>query len=329
MNRRHALGALGIAAAGTASVAVSRSRGGEDVRPQLSKVLILNVSDYASELDELLFRAVSEFKLDVGGKRVLLKPNLVEFAPDAPVNTHNAVVGAAIGCFQRLGAAYVTVGEGPGHERDTEVVIEGTGIRRVVAERAANFVDLNRDSVRAVPSRSCYTDLGTLWLPETVLAADLIVSMPKIKTHHWAGVTLSMKNMFGVLPGSQYGWPKNVLHWAGIHESILDICSTVRPSFVIADGIEAMEGNGPLHGKARHLHKLVLGDDPVAADVVCLQLMGLRPDRVRHIAEAARFLGNGRGERIALLGENVLSMSKPFEVVPEFRFLQGAGGYTT
>src|SRR5436190_10427773 len=49
------------------------------------------------------------------------------------------------------------------------------------------------------------------------------------ETHHWTGVTLSMKNMFGVVPGSRYGWPKNTLHWAGIHESILDICATVRP----------------------------------------------------------------------------------------------------
>ena len=79
-------------------------------------------------------------------------------------------------------------------------------------------------------------------------ASDFIVSMPKVKTHHWTGVTLSMKNMFGIVPGSRYGWPKNVLHWAGIHESILDICATVRPHFVIADGIVAMEGDGPLNG---------------------------------------------------------------------------------
>jgi len=67
--------------------------------------------------------------------------------------------------------------------------------------------------------------------------------MPKIKTHHWAGVTLSLKNMFGIVPGTKYGWPKNLLHWSGIHESILDICATVPIHFVIADGITAMEGN--------------------------------------------------------------------------------------
>jgi uncharacterized protein (DUF362 family) len=97
-----------------------------------------------------------------------------------------------------------------------------------------------------------------LWLPRTLLVSDFIVSMPKVKTHHWTGVTLSMKNMFGIVPGLRYGWPKNVLHWAGIHESILDICATVRPHFVIADGIVGMEGDGPLNGTAKKLNTILL-----------------------------------------------------------------------
>jgi hypothetical protein len=72
--------------------------------------------------------------------------------------------------------------------------------------------------------------------------------------------------MFGVVPGQKYGWPKNLLHWHGINESILDICATVPIHFVIADGVVAMEGNGPLQGTARVLGKVVLADDPVAAD---------------------------------------------------------------
>ena len=75
-------------------------------------------------------------------------------------------------------------------------------------------------------TRANYTGLGHLCLPWTVLASDFVVSMPKIKTHHWAGITLRMKNMFGIEPGTKYGWPKNVLHWKGIHRSILDICAT-------------------------------------------------------------------------------------------------------
>jgi uncharacterized protein (DUF362 family) len=83
-----------------------------------------------------------------------------------------------------------------------------------------------------------------------------------------------MKNMFGIVPGTRYGWPKNVLHWKGIQESILDLCATVPVHFVIAYGIVAMEGNGPLNGTARALGKIVLADDPVAADATCARLMG-------------------------------------------------------
>jgi uncharacterized protein (DUF362 family) len=123
-----------------------------------------------------------------------------------------------------------------------------------------------------------------LWLPRTVLESDFLVSMPKIKTHHWSGVTLSMKNIFGVVPGARYGWPKNILHWRGIQESILDLCATVPIHFVIADGIVAMEGNGPLNGTPRPLGKIVLADDPVAADATCARLMGFEPERIGHIS---------------------------------------------
>jgi uncharacterized protein (DUF362 family) len=125
-----------------------------------------------------------------------------------------------------------------------------------------------------------------------VLAADFIVSMPKVKTHHWTGVTLSMKNMFGIVPGCRYGWPKNVLHWAGIHESILDICATVRPHFVIADGLVAMEGDGPLNGIPKRLNTILLADDPVAADAMLTRLLGFKVNAVRHIRTAAEFIGN-------------------------------------
>jgi uncharacterized protein (DUF362 family) len=150
--------------------------------------------------------------------------------------------------------------------------------------------------------------------------------MPKVKTHHWAGVTLSLKNMFGVVPGMKYGWPKNLLHWSGIHESILDICATVPIHFVIADGITAMEGNGPLQGSTRQLGKIVLADDPVAADATCARLMGFDPLRVRHLSEGGHFLGNLREDRIRMLAEEVGAPTRPFSVLPEFHHLLAVKG---
>src|SRR5262245_25142951 len=127
--------------------------------------------------------------------------------------------------------------------------------------------------------------------------------MPKVKTHHWTGVTLSMKNMFGIVPGSRYGWPKNILHWAGIHESILDICGTIRPHFVIADGIVGMEGDGPISGNATYLNTLLLSDDVVAADSTLARLLQFEPGQIRYIREAGTFLGNLNSRNITWLAQ--------------------------
>ena len=184
--------------------------------------------------------------------------------------------------------------------------------------RKSDFVDLNRDELIRTPLRAGYTGMKALWLPRTVREADFLVSMPKVKTHHWSGVTLAMKNMFGIVPGARYGWPKNILHWKGIQESILDLCATVPIDFVIADGIMAMEGNGPLNGTPRPLGNIVLADDPVAADATCARLMGFEPDRIVHIREGARFLGNADLGRIDQAGEIVAPPAASFRVVPEF-----------
>jgi uncharacterized protein (DUF362 family) len=194
--------------------------------------------------------------------------------------------------FLRFGAASVTVADGPGHHRDTELLVYETGLADQLLHRHISFVDLNRDELIKTKLLANYSGLGHLWLPRTVLASDFIVSMPKVKTHHWTGVTLSMKNMFGVVPGSRYGWPKNVLHWAGIHESVLDICATVRPDFVIADAIVAMDGDGPINGRPKKLASILLSDDPVATDAALARALGFEPNQIRHIQEASHFLGN-------------------------------------
>jgi len=101
--------------------------------------------------------------------------------------------------------------------------------------------------------------------------------------------------MFGIVPGCRYGWPNNVLHWAGIHECVLDICATVRPHFVIADGIVGMEGDGPLNGTAKTFGTILLADDPVTADFILARLLVSDPSKVKHIQEAGRFIGNHQG----------------------------------
>jgi uncharacterized protein (DUF362 family) len=252
--------------AGTGALAVRRlcSTGClRDRRKNRSRVAILNADSYDGPLDRTLIEGLRLFDLSLRGKTVLLKPNLVEYIPGTEVNTDRRLVGAATSAFLALGAKSVLVGEAPGHQRDTFLVLAESGLEKKLKSRRIRFVDLNRDEIRQIPLQTPFTALDKLWLPRTVLTSDVLVSMPKVKTHHWAGVTLSMKNLFGVVPGVAYGWPKNLLHWKGIDRSILDINAAVPAHFVIADGIICMEGNGPLHGPPRNLGRIVLADDPV------------------------------------------------------------------
>ena len=101
-----------------------------------------------------------------------------------------------------------------------------------------------------------------------------------------------------------------------------DLCATVPVHFVIADGIVAMEGNGPLNGTPRPVGKIVLADDPVAADATCARLMGFEPLRIVHLHEGSQFLGNLSPALLDQVGETVDAPAAPFEVVPEFQNLR-------
>lgn len=291
MNRRDWLVASAAVTGSALTMRLQRRKYSRDLRPKRSRVAVLHADQYSDKLDNLIYEGLRLFDLNVRRKSILLKPNIVEYIPGKPINTDTQLIGAAAESFLRLGAASVTVAEGPGHHRDTELLVHDTGLADQLLHRKIQFVDLNRDDLVKTKLQANYSGLGHLWLPRTVLAADFIVSMPKVKTHHWTGVTLSMKNMFGIVPGGRYGWPKNVLHWSGIHESVLDICATVRPHFVIADAIIAMEGDGPLNGTARSLNSLVLSNDPVAADATCARALGVIPTQVAYIREGSLFLG--------------------------------------
>jgi uncharacterized protein (DUF362 family) len=315
------IGTAATAARASVSMPFFLPRYRDDRRPKRSRVAMLRIEDYAQSIQDPLRRGLQLFRLDVKGKTVVLKPNLVDYIPGNAINTHPILVVAAAECFRELGAKEVMVVEGPGHQRDTQLVLCEGGYESLLRENRIRFIDLNRDELMSVNLSADYSGLKRLWLPRTILGADFLVSMPKVKTHHWSGVTLSMKNMFGVVPGNKYGWPKNILHWHGIQESILDLCATVPIHFVIGDAIVCMEGNGPLNGSPRHLGSVVLADDPVAADATCARLMGFEPDRVPHIHEAARFLGNCSPILIEQMGELVLQPEVPFRVVPEFAYL--------
>ena len=285
-----------------------------------ASAFVARAASYDADLERPIadgLRAVGVGPKGVKGKSILLKPNLVEPTVEAPhVNTHPAVVRAAAEVFRRWGAREVVVGEGQGHCRDTDYVLEQSGLGPVLDDARVPFVDLNHDEVYSVRNRLRFTSLGTLTLPASLRRADLVVSMPKLKTHHWAGVTLSMKNLFGVMPGLVYGWPKNVLHHAGIPQSILDVNAAVRPGLAIVDGVIGMEGDGPIMGTPRHAGVLVIGTDLPAVDATATRWMGLDPWKIPYLAAASGRLGTVSARHIAQRGEPIPAHVRPFQTPP-------------
>lgn len=326
MRRRDFLHATGAAAAGLA-LGCGRDEPRWEAsavrKPERSRVAVLSASGYRRPLTDTLLRGLRLFRLEVRGRRVVLKPNMVEFDPNGAINTHPAVVGAAVEAFRTLGASDVVVAEGPGHRRDTEYLLSASGLGEILADLDVPYVDLNLDDVRPVRLSSRFTELRSLYLPRTILDADLIVSMPKMKTHHWAGVTLSMKNLFGIVPGAVYGWPKNLLHWEGINESILDINAALStPRFNIVDGIVGMEGNGPIQGEKVDSGVLVLGGDPVAVDATAARLMTIEPTRIDYLERSDAFLGNLAEESIDQLAEVPATFRRDYAVLDSFEGLK-------
>ena len=210
LDRRRALiGAAGVTLGGIATARIlPEELLLRDRRRVRSRVAIISAAQYSEGLVDSLMQAIRLFKFDLPNRSVLLKPNLVEHIPGRGVNTNPVLVGAAAEALLRLGAKRIVVGEGPGHQRDTYLVLVESGLDGQLRSQGICFVDLNRDELVKVPTRANFTGLNHFWLPRTVLTSDFVVSMPKVKTHHWAGVTLSLKNMFGVVPGTKYGWPR-------------------------------------------------------------------------------------------------------------------------
>jgi uncharacterized protein (DUF362 family) len=287
-------------------------------------VSILKVPDYNQSIYDTMRRVLVEHLGDVRGLRILLKPNLVEFEPGSSINTHPVLVHAAYEAFRSMGAASVLIGEGPGHRRNTLDLAEAAGYFHTVPDFENNFVDLNLDEVTRVRPTGQFSRIKKLYLPNSALGADLLVSIAKMKTHHWVGATLSMKNLFGVVPGGLYGWPKNVLHWAGIDESIADLHAAFPRHFAIVDGIVGMEGNGPIQGTRKYAGVLVAGADPAAVDATCCRIMRIDPMQIRYLQLAALpgSLSQISEDRIRQVGESIESVATPFELIPLFKKLR-------
>lgn len=234
------------------------------------------------------------------GMRVLLKPNLVSSAPlERAVTTHPALVRAVAEMVQEAGGE-VWIGDSPAGPAGREVRLwHRAGLTDVADATGARLVPFDRAVWREVGGRD-YP------IAAPVLEADLVISLPKLKTHTLTLYTGAIKNLFGTVPGTR----KREIHFRApglpdFSRALVDVLELVRPRLTIVDGVWGQEGNGPGSGGTPRLYGcLAASEDPVALDRVLSGAMGCRRGDVLHLEEAAaRGLGEGDPARIRVVGD--------------------------
>jgi uncharacterized protein (DUF362 family)/Pyruvate/2-oxoacid:ferredoxin oxidoreductase delta subunit len=267
----------------------------------LSKVLITDAT-YA-HIAPAVDKVFATFPQPVAGKRVVLKPNVLRRSePEAAVTTHPTLVKAVIAKLLALGAREVLVGDNPGgggHAAGNEAAFRASGLWEAAGPHYINF----GKSGAEVRLRGEIKDRVTV--SRAILDADLVISLPKFKTHGLTGLSCAIKNSFGFLPGGQKG-QAHVLAGTPYRfaQLLVDIYAVRPPDLVIVDGVLAMQGNGPAARDLYYLGKVLAGTDGVAVDRVVAEMMGIPPELLRTVEYAAELgLGQSDLSKIEVIGE--------------------------
>lgn len=284
-----------------------------------ARVALAACPGYESDVLTSLREAWRNAKMpNLSGMRVVLKPNLVDFISDFPTFTHPRVTQGMIRLAREQGARTVVVADGPTFRRDPEAILEATGYTDMLAHEKVNFVDLNYDDLGTFPLKGGYTQLKRMFVARTILDSDLFISMPKLKTHHWTQISASIKNLFGIVPGVKYGWPKNTLHIQGISSFLAELADSLPTrGCAVVDGIVGMQGDGPLYGSPVASGALIVGEDLVAVDATCARMMNFDPAQIDYLA-FANWAGIGfiAPEKIELVGEPLTKLRRQYERPP-------------
>jgi len=217
------------------------------------------------------------------GQRVLIKPNLLgDLAPERAATTHPELVRHVIRSLIRYGAQ-VQVGDSPANAMDLQRVWQVTGMAKVCAEEKAPLIGFEQHATRQVSHGG-----HSFSVAEAVMSADLIVNLPKIKSHGLTTLTAAVKNFYGVLPGYQ----KTQLHASyprpeRFCRMLRSLHAILPPSISIADGVVGMEGDGPSNGQPVQLGFLAASADAVALDLAICQVLGIDPARVPFLTDSS------------------------------------------
>jgi len=267
------------------------------------------------------------------GAKVLIKPNIVDGSP-TPTTTPPDIVEALVKIVKRRNPSVVWIAEGSS-DWNTMGNFRKLGYFEVANRTGAVLVDLNYGELVDVPVEDGGIVYSSFTLNKIVTEADVFISVPVMKTHYLAILTLGMKNLVGIAPGTiygRYGWAaKWKLHEEAVEKNdpylggvITDLCKARRIDLTIIDGRIGMEGYGPQRGTPVKMDLIIAGRDPVATDSIASLVMGFDPEKIPSIKIGSqRGLGTNDLSKIEVKGLSVKEVFRPFNcAVPEHREFQ-------
>jgi uncharacterized protein (DUF362 family) len=237
-------------------------------------------------------------------KPVLIKPNYINSRhPSTGITTDSRVIEGIVKFLRERKIEEIIIGEGSGWG-DTFQAFKVAGVDAVAERYGVKLVDLNKDEFVEVSPPNPLS-LKKVRVAKTALEST-IISVPKLKPHREAMVTLSLKNMMGALA------TKGTMHVGSLSKNIVDLASILKPSIAVIDGIIAGEGH-ETSGNPIEMDLVIAGTDPVAVDAVGAAVMGIEPTEVKHLVLAEKKgLGTSNLEEITILGEPIEKVKRKF-----------------
>lgn len=273
-----------------------------------SKVILKYCPEYTAGVEGLLKEGIQELggmeAFVKPGQRVLLKVNLLmKKRPEEAVTTHPSVVEAVVRLVQEVGGIPI-IGDSPGGPYTAsalQAIYSRSGLKEV-AERTG--AELNLDIGQEVVSHPEGKLVKSLTVTKSIIDADVVIPLSKLKTHGMMTFTGAVKILFGVIPGLlKAEYHLRMPDVRSFADLLVDIATWVKPTLSIMDGIVGMEGDGPSAGKPRPIGALLISEDPFALDVAATHLIGMKPEKVPTIMAARERGFVSRIEEVKLGGD--------------------------
>ena len=258
------------------------------------------------------------------GERILIKPNAARLArPGQGITTHPLVVKAIIDHLKEIGVKEMAIGESCIFGVDAQTAFRWTGMKEIAEKEGIELIDLDQGDPVEIPI-SKGTVVKKIKVPAILKEFGSVISIPVMKTHMHTQVSLSIKNMKGLLWRREKARFHQLQYDDTITQgdkeldiAISDMASVLLPRLAVIDGTVGMEGMGPAYGKMKKMGVIVVGDNALSADAIAARLMGFDPESIPHLRLSARKgLGEIQVRKITVKPFDFLKWEIPFDPPP-------------